>query len=480
MAGHQIMTITPHSPADRAGVKQGEYLLALDQIPIVDVFDYGYLIQNTRLTLTLEDENHRQREVVIHKAEEEDPGIGFANDLMDHYRSCCNRCLFCFIDQNPRGMRSTIYFKDDDSRLSFLQGNYITLTNMSENEIRRIIRLHLSPINISVHATEPQLRCKLLGHVKAGEILNKIRLFYEAGVEMNAQVVLIPELNDKEHLDRTISDLSQFLPHMRSLSVVPVGVTRHRNGLYPLRTFTPKECGEVVDQITAWQEKLLKEHHTRFVFPSDEFYLRGNKPVPEDENYEGFGQWDNGVGMIRLMHTEFRKGLERAIHYVNTHSLKRVFSVFGTVDKRRHLPCPKREVSIATGRLAYGQIRALTNTLMKYFTGIKVHVYSIRNDFFGPEITVSGLIVGGDLIRQLKDRPLGEELLLPVNMLRSGEDVFLDDMTVGEVEKALQVKIGIVKSSGQDLVAAICGIPSDSLAIREENPYEPASLDYQE
>ena len=431
---HKISRIEPGSIADELGIEPGDLLLTVNDSVIEDVFDYHFLIHDEELVLLIEKPDGEEWELEIEKDYDEDLGMEFEQGLMDEYRSCRNKCMFCFIDQMPEGMRETLYFKDDDSRLSFLQGNYVTLTNMSEHDIDRIIRYHLEPINISFHTTNPELRCKMLHNRFAGEALKKVDRLYEAGIEMNGQIVLCKGINDGEELERSIRDMSRYLPYLRSVSVVPVGLTRYREGLYPLKSFTKEEAKGVLEIIRRWQKKLFKEHGIHFIHAGDEWYLLAGEEIPEEERYDGYLQLENGVGMIRLLREE----------------CKEAFQALPGDEK-------SRRVSMATGLLAYPELCRIADMLKEKYPGTKVQIYPVRNDFFGEKITVSGLITGGDLIRQLKGKDLGERLLLPCNMFRSEEDVFLDDVTLAEVEEALQVRADIVKSSGQDLIDAILG-----------------------
>ena len=431
---HKISRIEPGSIADELGIEPGDLLLTVNDSVIEDVFDYHFLIHDEELVLLIEKPDGEEWELEIEKDYDEDLGMEFEQGLMDEYRSCRNKCMFCFIDQMPEGMRETLYFKDDDSRLSFLQGNYVTLTNMSEHDIDRIIRYHLEPINISFHTTNPELRCKMLHNRFAGEALKKVDRLYEAGIEMNGQIVLCKGINDGEELERSIRDMSRYLPYLRSVSVVPVGLTRYREGLYPLKSFTKEEAKGVLEIIHRWQKKLFKEHGIHFIHAGDEWYLLAEEEIPEEERYDGYLQLENGVGMIRLLREE----------------CKEAFQALPGDEK-------SRRISMATGLLAYPELCRIADMLKEKYPGIKVQIYPVRNDFFGEKITVSGLITGGDLIRQLKGKDLGERLLLPCNMFRSEEDVFLDDVTLAEVEEALQVRADIVKSSGQDLIDAILG-----------------------
>ena len=432
---HIIKEVLSGSIAEELGLEPGDRLLAINDEEIEDVFDYHYYVNDEELVLLVEKADGEQWELEIEKDLEEDLGIIFEQGLMDEYRSCRNKCIFCFIDQMPQGMRDTLYFKDDDSRLSFLQGNYITLTNMSDHDIDRIIRYHLEPINISFHTTNPELRCRMLHNRFAGDALKKIDRLYEAGIQMNGQIVLCKGFNDGEELERSIRDMSTYLPYLQSVSVVPVGLTKYRDGLEPLEPFTKEDALQVLETIHRWQKKLYEEHGLHFIHAGDEWYILAGMEVPEEERYDGYLQLENGVGMLRLLENEFEE----------------TYAHLEGDDK-------ERELSMATGILSYPYICKLAERLQEKYTRTKIHVYAIRNDFFGERITVSGLITGQDLIEQLKDKELGSRLLLPCNMFRSGEEVFLDDITLKQVEETLQVKADIVKSSGQDFVNSVIGI----------------------
>ncbi len=433
---HKIIDVIPGSPAALAGIRAGDLLLQLNHRDIDDVFDYHYLMEDTEITVCVRS-GDVEKIFRIEKGEDEDAGLIFENGFMDEYRSCSNRCIFCFIDQMPAGMRDTLYFKDDDSRLSFLQGNYVTLTNMTEHDLDRIIAYRLSPINISFQTTNPELRCRMLNHKFAGEALKKVDRLYDGGIRMNGQIVLCKGINDGAELARSISDLTKYLPLLESVSVVPVGLTKFRDGLYPLVPFTAEDARAVIALIEEWQEKIYASHQTHFVHASDEFYLLAGMELPEEERYDGYLQLENGVGMLRLFQNETEAALRQL--------------------RKKPFAFRKHHVSIATGRLAYPMLLELSNALMRKLPRLTVSVYPIRNDFFGEMITVSGLLTGRDLIDQLCGEDLGEKLFLPQNLLRSGTDTLLDDLTVTDLADALQVKIDIVKSSGWDFVSKIGG-----------------------
>lgn len=431
---HIISFVQPDSIAQEMGIEPGDCLLSVDDQEIEDVFDYRYYIEEEQIVLLIEKPDGEQWELEIEKEADEDLGMEFEQGLMDEYRSCRNKCIFCFIDQMPPGMRDTLYFKDDDSRLSFLQGNYVTLTNMTEHDIQRIVKYHLEPINISFQTTNPELRCRMLHNRFAGEALKKVDILYEAGIEMNGQIVLCKGFNDGGELERSIRELSGYLPFLRSVSIVPVGLTKFREGLEPLEAFTKEDARQVLDMVHKWQQKFYPEYGLHFIHASDEWYILAEEELPAEEEYDGYLQLENGVGMLRLLLNEFAEalGLE-------------------TGDEE------ERKLSIATGRLAFPFLQRMAGQLREKFSNTEILIYPVRNEFFGEQITVSGLLTGRDLMGQLKGRELGARLLIPCNMLRAEEDVFLDDFTVSDVENALQVRLDIVKSSGQDLLDAILG-----------------------
>lgn len=448
---HIIDRIIPGSIAEELELEKGDILISINGNEIEDVFDYHYLVNDEYLEVVIQKADGEEWELEIEKEYNEDLGIEFENGLMDDYKSCTNKCIFCFIDQMPPGMRETLYFKDDDSRLSFLQGNYITLTNMKEHDFERIIQYKLAPINISVHTTNPKLRCEMLHNRFAGEALKKLDRLYEAGIQMNGQIVLCKGVNDGEELERTISDLSKYLPHMESVSVVPVGLSKYREGLYPLEPFTKDDAIEVIKIIEKWQNICMEEHGMHFVHASDEWYLLAELPLPEENNYDGYIQLENGVGMLRLLMTEFADALEEYREERKDFISERLHKEFDGQHK----------ITLVTGRLAAPFIEKMASDCMNAFPGYEVSVAAIRNDFFGERITVSGLVTGQDMIAQLRERNLGNKIGIPCNMLRMGEHVFLDDITVEEAEKTLQAPIVIVKSSGQDLLDAMLGMTEE-------------------
>ncbi len=431
---HLITGVETGSIGEECGLEPGDKLGNVNGNEITDIFDYQYYIQENYLEVEILTKDGQECLLEIEKDEEEDLGIHFESYLMDEYSSCCNKCIFCFIDQMPPGMRDTLYFKDDDSRLSFLQGNYITLTNMKEKDMDRVIRYHLAPINISVHTTNPTLRCQMLNNRFAGDVLEKIQRFADAEIPMNSQVVLCKGINDGEELDRTIGELGEFLPYMESLSVVPVGLTRYRDHLPTLQSFTKEDAQNVLEQIHRWQEHFKKTKGTSFVHASDEWFILAGWDFPPEEYYEGYGQLENGVGMMRLLISEVEEALEKT-----------------EGDQR------KRKVSLATAKLAFPTVQKLAEDIQSKYPQIDIRVYCIENLFFGEKITVSGLLTGQDIRNQLQGQDLGEELLLPCNVLKADEDIFLDDMTLEELSASLQVSVNIIQSDGQDFVHKIIG-----------------------
>ena len=432
---HIVEKVLPGSIAEEMEIIPGDALLEINGHKIEDIFDYQYYTQDEYIEILVRKPSGEEWLLEIDKGYDEDLGITFENGLMDDYRSCHNKCIFCFIDQMPKGMRDTLYFKDDDSRLSFLQGNYVTLTNMSDEDVDRIIRYNLSPINVSFQTTNPELRCRMLNNRFAGQALEKAWKLAQAGIIMNGQIVLCKGVNDGAELDRSIRDLSAYLPNLESVSVVPVGLSKYRDGLYPLEPFTKEDAQDVLRIIHGWQNKIYPEYGTHFVHASDEWYILAEEELPQEEQYDGYLQLENGVGMLRLLLDEFAEAMEED-------------RINGSQVRANH-------ITLATGRLAYRFIKQMAMQMEERYEGLQIDVIAIRNDFFGEMITVSGLLTGQDIMAQLKDRDLGEKLLLPQNVLKSGEPVFLDDYTLDDIEKALQVRIDIVKSSGRDFIEAI-------------------------
>lgn len=429
---HRIQEVVTGSIGDELEIEAGDLLLSVNGQSIEDIFDYQFLLQDDYLEVLIEKASGEEWELEIEKDPDEDLGLLFESGLMDEYRSCRNKCIFCFIDQMPAGMRDTLYFKDDDARLSFLQGNYITLTNLSDQDLERIIRYRLSPVNISFHTTNPELRCKMLHNRFAGEVLKKAERLFESGIEMNGQIVLCKGINDGEELERSIRDLERYIPVLKSVSVVPVGLTKYREGLYPLEPFEKEDAVEVLKQLHNWQNYFWEKYGTHFIHASDEWYLLAKEPLPEEEAYDGYLQLENGVGMLRLFINQVKTAL-------------------------RQLPGDdrEREVSVATGYLAAPVLEQLYKEIRKKYPKLKLHLYPIRNDFFGERITVSGLLTGGDIEKQLQGKQLGKRLLLPCNVLRSGENYFLDDKSISELEESLQISIYVTKQDGRDFLEGI-------------------------
>ncbi len=443
-----IKSIDSNSPVHRK-VKPGDRLISINDNKILDVLDYKFFAYDRKLKVVLRRPDGHEYTVHVHKNEGGDLGLDFETYLMDKPRSCANNCVFCFIDQLPKGMRPTMYFKDDDARLSFLLGNYITLTNLSKREIQRIIDLHVSPVNVSVHTTNPQLRCEMLRNPRAGEGIEVMRRFAEAGIIMNCQIVCCPGLNDNEELDRTMHDLAEMYPSVHSVAIVPVGLSKYREGLYPLTPFTKEHAAETIQQITAFGDECLKKYGCRIFYCGDEMYLKAGQEMPEEEFYGDFAQLENGVGMLRLLETEFRSALKLS-------------------DEPDYVP-----FSIATGTSVNPLFKKLCALAAEKYDKMEAHVYAIENDFFGHSINVSGLITGQDLIKQLKGKNLGERLFISQNMLRRQEMDFLDDITLEQASEALGVPIYPVEQDGFALWDAISGeLPEVKLPQRDTEQTE--------
>ena len=426
-----IAKVEQGSLAERKGVLSGDILLSINSNVIDDVLDYRFHIVNKRLKLRLLRDG-KERAVTIRKQDWEDIGLDFDTYLMDKQQSCRNKCIFCFIDQLPKGLRESLYFKDDDSRMSFLFGNYITLTNISEHEVDRIIKMHISPINVSVHTTNPELRVQMMKNRHAGEALDILYRLAEAGTKLNCQLVLCPDINDGAELERSLADLTALYPSVQSVAVVPVGITKYREGLEELKTYTPETAANVIDIMERVGDRCLAEFGTRLVYASDEFYLKSGRPLPDADFYEEFAQLENGVGMCTLMKTQFAEALADI-----------------EADDCR------RELSIATGLGFLPLMREMVDTAMQKWHNLDVKVYGIVNDFFGHDIYVSGLVTGRDLIAQLKGRPLGERLLLPACMFRSEGDLMLDDTSKEDIEQALNVTVRLTANDGYELLEAM-------------------------
>ncbi len=434
----KILAVLPRSIAEKAGIRGGDMLVSINQNEIRDVLDYRFYLTDTNVSITLlrDDKSYT---VHINKGEYDDIGLSFETPLMDKKHSCTNKCVFCFIDQLPPGMRESPYFKDDDDRLSFLHGNYVTLTNLKNEDIDRIIKMHISPVNVSVHTTNPELRVKMMKNKHAGEVLSYLDRMADAGIALCTQIVLCKGLNDGAELDRTLHDLIKYHPSLRSCAIVPVGLTKYREKLYPLEAFTPKECAAVIEQVNAYGNWCLKEYGTRIFYCSDEFYVRAGLPLPPEEFYEDYSQIENGVGMLTSMRAEFDMELDY---------LDELLADF----------CAPRTVSVITGMAAYEHITSLAKEMMARVDGLTVTVYPIVNNFFGKSVTVAGLITGGDIVEQLSGKALGDELLFPSVMLRADGDVFLDDMTPVELSARLGVPVRATESDGTKFICALLGI----------------------
>ncbi|WP_302116150.1 DUF512 domain-containing protein [Ruminococcus bromii] len=427
----KIFDVTTGSHADKAGIKKGETLLSINSNEIVDVLDYRFYQVNRKLTLEVEDENKNVRTVEMTKGEYEEIGLEFETYLMDKQHSCRNKCIFCFIDQLPKGMRESLYFKDDDSRLSFLFGNYITLTNITEHEIDRIIKMHISPINVSVHTTNPELRCKMMNNRFAGDTLKYLKRFADAGITLNCQIVSCPGINDGDELVRTLTDLENLGVNMTA--IVPVGLTRYRENLYPLVPYNKETAGQTIDIIEKMGDECVKKHGRRIFFPGDEFYLLAEREIPSPEFYEDFSALEDGIGMIAYLTDDVGWKLEE-------------------LDADESL-CHK--VTIACGEGVFPYMKRIMSMINEKFPNITINTRAIKNNFFGGGVNVSGLVTGGDLIDQLRDDDLGDRLIITSSMLRFENDLFLDDVSTDDVERELGVTLVPVNNNGNDLVEAV-------------------------
>lgn len=430
----KIFGVTSNSHADRAKILSGETLISINGNIIEDVLDYRFYHVNRDITLEIKDNNNKIRNVRIVKSEYEEIGLEFETYLMDEQKRCRNKCIFCFIDQLPKGMRESLYFKDDDSRLSFLFGNYITLTNLTQHEIDRIIKMHISPINVSVHTTNPQLRCKMMNNRFAGDALRHLESFANAGININCQIVACPGINDGDELVRTLTDLEKLGVNMTA--VVPVGLTKYREGLYPLTEYTKDTAEQTLDIIEKFGDECVKKYGRRIFYAGDEFYIKANRPIPEPDFYEGFPAVEDGVGMIACLKEEVEFAVE---------------------------DCEYNElldytVTMACGEAVAPYLQGIMNIIASKFPNIKINVVAIKNNFFGGGVNVSGLVTGGDLIAQLKGRNLGEKLFIPSSMLRFENDVFLDDVSVEDVERELNISLEAVNNNGDELVGAVTSV----------------------
>jgi len=436
----KITSVDASSLAEKAGVLCGDILISINGNTISDAFDYRYYLTESRVLLGLE-RNGQKISVTVEKDEYDDIGLGFETPLMDAKHSCRNKCIFCFIDQLPKGLRPSLYFKDDDSRLSFLHGNYITLTNLTDADVDRIIKMHLSPINVSVHTTNPELRCRMMNNRFAGSSLRFLDRLKDGGATLNAQIVLCRGINDGAELERTLKDLAEYYPSLESVSVVPAGLTSYRDGLYPLTDYTKEECEQIIDTVEKFAEDFFEKNGTRLVWCSDELYLRAGRELKDNEYYEDFIQYNNGVGML----ISFVYDVEEELDYPEDHMHDFVTS--------------PRHVSIATGKAAYPTVKAMADKLCAAYKGLTVDVYCIVNNFFGESVTVTGLLTGKDICEQLMDKTLGEELLLSSNTVNSDGELFLCGMTPTELSKRLGVKLTFVNEGdcGRNFVSAVLG-----------------------
>lgn len=429
-----VTGIEKGSIAEKKRIGVGDTLISIDGNEIMDVLDYRFYQNNSKLVLEYINSKGKQKKVKIKKNEYDEIGLCFETYLMDEKRSCRNKCVFCFIDQLPKGLRESLYFKDDDSRLSFLFGNYITLTNITEHEIERIIKMHISPINISVHTTNPELRVKMMSNKNAGKALDIIYRFNEAGIKLNCQLVLVPDYNDGEELERSLTDLTA-LENVECIAAVPVGLTGYRDGLADVKPFDKDRATETISIIDRFGDKCIEKYGNRRVFAADEFYILAEKELPDADYYEEFLQLENGVGLVPLLKSEVSEELNNS-----DYNLKY-----------------KRIITIATGEAAYPYICEMVDKCQKKWDNLECNVVAIKNNFFGGKITVAGLVTATDIIEQLSGKALGEELLIPSVMLRDGGDMFLDSITLEELKEKLNVKITPVNNDGYDFISKILG-----------------------
>jgi len=439
MGGDRVVKVTeviPNSRAARRGILEGDVLVSINGHDISDVIDYRFYLAEEEIVLVLLRDGTEYSTRIV-KAMYDDIGLGFETPLMDKKHRCENKCIFCFIDQLPEGMREPLYFKDDDSRLSFLHGNYITLTNLDRRDIDRIIEMHISPVNVSVHTTDPELRVKMMKNKRAGEVLDYLRILADAGIKLRGQIVLCKGVNDGENLMRSLRDLEALYPAMDSVSIVPAGMTRYRDGLYPLEPFTPDECAEIIRNVTEYSDGCMERHGERIFYPADEFYVKSGTPVPPSEFWGEYSQIENGVGML----SSFDSELEIAL--ANLYD-----DEYGTVS----------DVSVATGEAAYEFMCRVSEKICERCPNVKIRVYCVKNDFFGGEITVTGLLTGKDIAEQLAGEELGERLLLSSSTLRSEGDLFLCGMTPDELSEKLGVPVCFTDNDGAEFLYSVLGI----------------------
>lgn len=432
----KISGVEHRSRADKAGIRAGDLLISINGKPIGDVLDFRFYLADEKIDVKVE-RNGVELDFYITKDTYDDIGLEFEKPLMDDKMHCVNKCIFCFIDQLPKGMRKSLYFKDDDSRLSFLHGNYITLTNLDRHDIDRIIEMHISPVNISVHTTDPELRRKMMLNPRAGEVLEYLKVLHDASIKMRGQIVLCRGINDGEALIKTMTDLEALYPDMESVSIVPAGLTAYRDGLYPLEPFTPGECADVINMVENFSAGCLRRHGSRIFFASDEFYVKSGTPLPPYEYWEDFTQIENGVGMLSSFEHEFNTAL---------------------CDLTEEEKLCARTVSVATGEASYDMIKKCCDVLCSTCSGIKINVYKIKNNFFGGEVTVTGLLTGVDLYDQLKGRELGEALCLSRTMLRAEGDLFLCGETPEGLSEKLGVPLSFCENDGADFLYSLLDI----------------------
>ncbi len=438
MKKHIINDVVNGSIGDELEIEAGDALISINDKEIKDIFDYQYLVEDEYLEILIEKKDGEEWLLEVEKDPDEDLGLIFGESLMDSYRNCHNKCVFCFIDQNPPGMRETIYFKDDDTRLSFLQGNYVSLTNLKEEDIQRIIEYKLAPINISVHTTNPELRCSMLNNRFAGRVLKYMDMLYKADIPMNAQIVLCKGLNDGKELEKTLNDLLGYAPALRSVTIVPVGLSKYREKLYPLESFNKNDAINLVKQVHRFQDIAMEKLGCHFVHASDEWYINSGIPIPRPEIYDGFNQLENGVGMVRLMLMEMEKSIDEYLR-----------------DHNNEMYMEDKTVSVVCGTLVYEYMCNAVKMFSRVAPNVRFNVYPIVNNFFGEKITVTGLLTGGDIVDQIKDKELGDMVFISDNCLKADEDIFLDDMTLNDFQSALQVPVIIVQSSGMDFLTSI-------------------------